>query len=113
MGQQQGQSADKYHDEPTLIGPNDRLIGIGWHWNFGFLRRPECDNEEGYRGFCYESPDGKLKLYSEREDHEFVCFFNCWHDPDRNERYVTFDPRPTEFLVEEYGSKTVPGRSKI
>jgi hypothetical protein len=113
MGQQQDQGADQLNDEPTQIGPNDRLVGIGWHWNFGILRCSEFDNEEGYRGFCYEFPSGKLRIYSQREDHNKICFFNQWQDADTGEMYLTFDPRPTAELVEEYGSRTHPGKVKF
>jgi hypothetical protein len=113
MGQQQDQSANERNYEPTLLGPKDRLVSIGWHWSYGILRRSECDHEDGYRGFCYEFPNGLLKIYSQRDDHEIQCFFNEWVDPDTGEKYLTLDPRPTDFLVKEYGSKTVPGRLRI
>lgn len=112
MGQSTDQGANQRHDEPTFIGPNDSLIRHGWHWNFGFLRRPERDNEEGYRGFCYEAPDGDM-IYTERSDHETICFLNEWLDGDTGEKYLTLDPRPTKFLVEEYGSRIHPGRSRL
>lgn len=112
MGQSTDQSADQHNHEPTLIGPNDRLISIGWHWNYGFLRRPEMDAKDGYAGFCYESPDGDM-IYTERGDHETVCFFNEWLDGETHEKYLTLDPRPTKFLVEEYGSKSHPGRVQL
>lgn len=112
MGQSTDQGANQRDHEPTLVGPDDRLTRIGWHWNFGFLRRAELDNKEGYRGFCYEYPDGDL-IYTEREDHETICFFNEWTDADTGERYLTLDPRPTKFLVEEYGSKSFPGRNRF
>lgn len=112
MGQHQDQSTKQSDHESDFIGPNDRLISIGWHWNYGFLRRKELDNSEGYRGFCYEYPDGDM-IYTEREDHEWICFINEWYDPDKDEKYLTLDPRPTKFLVEEYGSKLHPGRLKL
>jgi len=98
-----------YDSEPTMIGPNDRLLSIGWHWNYGFLRRRELDNKDGYRGYCYEYPDGDM-IYTEREDHATVAFFNEWMDADRGEKYLTLDPRPTADLVKEYGSRSHPGR---
>ena len=112
MGQSADKSADQHHDEPTFIGPNDRLTRVGWHWNFGFLRRSEYDNHQGYSGFCYEYPDGDM-IYTQREDHESICFINEWTDAETGERYLTLDPRPTKFLVEEYGSKLFPGRMRI
>lgn len=112
MGQSTDQGADKRHDESTLIGSTDRLISIGWHWNYGFLRRSELDNQGGYRGFCYEAPDGDM-IYTERGDHDTICFFNEWLDGETHEKYLTIDPRPTKFLVEEYGSRLNPGRVKF
>lgn len=112
MGQSANKSADKYNDEPTLIGPRDRLIRIGWHWNFGFLRRPEMDNKDGYKGYCYEYPDGDM-VYTQRRDHETICFFNEWLDAETGEKYLTIDPRKTKFLVEEYGSRSHPGRVQL
>lgn len=112
MGQYQNTGSNQRHDEPTLIGPNDRLVSIGWHWNYGFLRRSELDDKEGYRGFCYEAPCGDM-IYTERGDHETICFFNEWKDGETGELYLTLDPRPTEFLVAEYGSRTHPGRVKL
>lgn len=98
--------------ESYLIGPKDKLISIGWHWNYGFLRRPELDNRDGYIGYCYEYPDGDM-IYSQRGDHATICFINEWLDGDTGERYLTLDPRPTKELVEEYGSKSHPGRCQI
>lgn len=96
----------------TLIGQNDRLLSIGWHWNYGFLRRSDMDNRDGFCGFCYEHPDGDM-IYTERGDHESICFFNEWLDAETNEKYLTLDPRPTKDLVEEYGSRTHPGRVQL
>lgn len=112
MGQQADTSAKQRDHEPTTIGPDDRLVTIGWHWNYGFLRRSDLDNKEGYRGFCYEAPDGDM-IYTEREDHEHLCFFNQWRDADTGETYLTLDPRETDFLVNEYGSKINPGRFRL
>lgn len=112
MGKSADQGANKYYDGPNAIGPEDRLISIGWHWNYGFLRRPEMDAKDGYSGFCYESPDGDM-IYTERGDHDKICFFNEWLDGETHEKYLTLDPRPTKFLVEEYGSRSHPGRVQL
>lgn len=112
MGKSADTRAGQHHDESAIIGPSDRLLSIGWHWNYGFLRRPEMDNRDGFRGFCYEHPDGDM-IYSERGDHEKICFFNEWLDGETHEKYLTLDPRPTKFLVEEYGSRLHPGRVKF
>ena len=35
-----------------------KSIRSGWHWTFGYLRRPELDTEA--QGYVYEAPDGVL-----------------------------------------------------
>ncbi len=112
MGQSTHQGADQYHNGQIGIGPKDKLISIGWHWNYGFLRRPEMDNRDGFTGYCYESPDADM-IYTERGDHDKICFFNEWLDAETHEKYLTLDPRPTDFLVAEYGSRRYPGRVKL
>ncbi len=99
-------------EEKSLIGPKDKLISIGWHWNYGFLRRSDMDNRDGYKGFCYEYPDGDM-IYTERGDHATVAFFNEWLDGETNEKYLTLDPRSTAELVKEYGSRSHPGRVRF
>ncbi len=37
----------------------DPIINHGWYWSFGWLRRPELDQNSLY---CYEEPDGQLWL---------------------------------------------------
>lgn len=37
----------------------------GWHWSFGWLRRPELDMPGM---FAYEAPDGDI-CYSDRPEH--------------------------------------------
>jgi hypothetical protein len=37
----------------------------GWHWSFGWLRRPEMDMPGMY---AYEAPDGDI-CYSDRPEH--------------------------------------------
>lgn len=32
-----------------------KIVRCGFHNTFGWLRRPELDNRDGY---CYEAPDG-------------------------------------------------------
>lgn len=64
----------------------DEIIKHGWHWSFGWLRRPELDQGGMY---CYEEPDGDLVLSSHpahkkavyldrRRDSQTGKAFNCF-----------------------------------
>ena len=44
----------------------------GWHWSFGFLRRPELDMPGMY---AYEAPDGDI-CYSDRPEHHKSAYFD-------------------------------------
>jgi len=57
----------------------------GWHWQFGWLRRSELDDEE--LGFCYEHPDGDL-IYSTSDDHNIAMSLEKWYDPVADEEYL-------------------------
>ena len=70
----------------------DRLIKSGWHWQFGWLRRPEKDCENGY---CYEAPDGDI-IYSGRMDHKLVLYLDCREDADTGEKYLCLNKYPTK-----------------
>lgn len=67
----------------------DKLIGTVWHWQVGWLRRPELDNEDGY---CYEEPDGDL-VYTGFRLHRKVARLNIWEEPD-GDRYTTLSKAP-------------------
>jgi hypothetical protein len=45
------------------VGQKDELVATGWHYSFGWLRRPELDVEN--TGFIYELPDGTLVVSRE------------------------------------------------
>jgi hypothetical protein len=68
----------------------DRLIKSGWHWSFGWLRRPELDDENGY---CFEDGEGDL-IFSPRKDHHLVCYLNCYEDAKTKEKYLTMNQEP-------------------
>jgi len=68
----------------------DRIIKHGWHWSFGWLRRPELDQEGMY---CYEEPDGDLILTS-RPAHAIAIYLDCREDPETKEGYVCFSHIP-------------------
>ena len=68
-----------------------KYICSGWHWSFGWLRRPELDEHYGY---CYEDGDGDL-IYSPKKRHSKSVYLDCFEDTT-GERYLTFSkiPRP-------------------
>jgi hypothetical protein len=68
----------------------DEFLASGWHWTFGWVRRPSMDNADGY---CYEAPDGDL-IYSSRPTHRHAAFLEAWRDADTKEDYVTFSWTP-------------------
>ena len=71
---------------------SDTLLVSGWHWSFGWLRRPSLDNHDGY---CYETPDGDL-IWSGRETHQHAAFLEAWHDAKTDEDYLTFSWIPRQ-----------------
>jgi hypothetical protein len=62
----------------------DQIVDGGWHWSFGWLRRPELDDENGY---CYEEPDGDL-VYSGRPCHKRAMYLDVRLDDSTGERYL-------------------------
>mgnify|MGYP003351413551 FL=1 len=68
----------------------DKLIVTGFHYSFGWLRRPELDDENGY---CYEQPDGDL-VFTNDPRRKRASLLNCWEDRLTKERYLTFSPVP-------------------
>jgi hypothetical protein len=70
----------------------DKYISSGWHYRYGWLRRPELDDANGY---AYEEPDGDL-IFSSRVNHSVRAYLDCWHDADTGERYLTFTRLPTK-----------------
>lgn len=73
----------------------DKYIKSGWHWSFGWLRRPDLDAPYGY---CYEDGDGDL-IYSGRADHRLVCYLDCYEDAASGEKYITMNPDPISSIV--------------
>jgi len=57
-----------------------RLVSTGWHWQYGWLRRPELD-DSAVRGFVYERADGDL-VVSSQPRHEKAMLLNLWEDDD-------------------------------
>ena len=70
--------------------PSDKLLFTGWHNTFGWLRRPELDDENGY---CYEDGDGTL-YFTSRRAHKTAVLLDCW-ETEQGERYLAFHPIPS------------------
>jgi hypothetical protein len=68
----------------------DKLVKHGWHWSFGWLRRPEMDQNNMY---CYEEPDGDLVFVRKRE-HRVQLYLDCRHDEEVSENYTCIAPVP-------------------
>lgn len=73
----------------------DQLLKHGWHWSFGWLRRPELDKDGMY---CYEEPDGDL-VFSKRHEHKDQMYLDCRKDEFDGEVYTCLAriPRRTAY----------------
>lgn len=107
-----GKSADQGREQPDLPSEvrrsrrvakvvKDKIVSGGWHWSFGWLRRPEKDCAYG---FCYEEPEGDL-IFSNRKDHQHIAFLDKWIDGETGEYYCAFNPEPTHRLLVLYGRR--------
>ena len=67
----------------------DKIINTIWHWQAGWLRRPEMDCEHGY---CYEEPDGDL-VYTSNPRHKKNLRLCVWLTPE-GERYTSVSKAP-------------------
>jgi hypothetical protein len=67
----------------------DKIINAIWHWQAGWLRRPEMDNEHGY---CYEEPDGDL-VYTSNPKHKKHLRLCVWLTPE-GEFYLSVSKAP-------------------
>ena len=61
----------------------DKRIRVGWHWTYGWLRRPECDEPFGY---AYEEPDGDLVFIGDVTAKKRVMLQCC--EDQFGERYI-------------------------
>jgi hypothetical protein len=68
----------------------DKLICSGWHFTFGWLRRPEMDLDGHY---AYEDGDGDL-YYSLDPRHKHVMYLDCLEDADTGEKYLCVSKIP-------------------
>jgi len=84
----------------------DPIVRHGWHWSFGWLRRPEYD-QDGMS--CYEEPDGDLVL-SPRPSHKTAIYLDCRKDPETGELYTTISPIPKRPMRYAPSTKPTPAR---
>ena len=66
------------------------LVSTGWHWQYGWLRRPDLDDANGY---CYEEPDGDL-VYTQSLRHRKALRLACWREEDTGETYLAMCHAP-------------------
>ena len=69
---------------------DDTLISSGWHWQYGWMRRPELDDNNGY---CYEEPDGNL-VFTPLLRHRKAMRLACWFDHELQENYLVISHVP-------------------
>ena len=63
---------------------SDKRISVGWHWTYGWLRRPEMDETYGY---AYEDPEGDL-VFVEGPEAKKSLMLECREDTETGERYL-------------------------
>ena len=91
----------------------DKVIRSGWHWQFGWLRRRDRDNDDGY---CYEEPDGDLLYFRDCENKNMV-YLDQRLDPRTGSPYLCLShDEPSEEavrrLVKLFMKMKVPKRAK-
>lgn len=64
---------------------SDRKIACGWHYTFGWLRRPDLD---GGGLFAYEHPNGDI-IESADPAHKKKIHLTAFQDAQTGERYVS------------------------
>lgn len=68
---------------PNNDQKTDKRISVGWHWTYGWLRRPECDEPFGY---AYEEPDGDMVFIGDIKAKKRVLLQCC--EDEFGERYI-------------------------
>ena len=64
-------------------------VESGWHWQYGWLRRPEMDDANGH---CYEEPDGDL-LYFGMRSAKVAAFLDVMIDDATGDKYLCLSRR--------------------
>jgi hypothetical protein len=70
----------------TKSEQRDQLVATGWHYSFGWLRRPELDANNA--GFTYEMPDGTL-VVSREVRHRYGMHLDARRDALTGELYTS------------------------
>lgn len=85
--------AEYGHQGPTKpnIRTRDEIVKSGWHYSFGWLRRPELDDKD-MNLWAYEEPNGDLRMSSDPR-HERAAYLDLWESP-RGEQYFAFSYVP-------------------
>jgi hypothetical protein len=65
---------------------DDRIISTGWHYSYGWLRRPELDDNVWY---CYEDGDGDLYM-TDNPYFKKRLKLDCRFDSETGEKYLCF-----------------------
>lgn len=63
----------------------DTVISSGWHWTYGWMRRPGLDR--AYNGYVYEDGDGDIMIFKEPLYKRSV-YLECREDVSTGERYL-------------------------
>jgi hypothetical protein len=84
----------------------DPIVKHGWHWSFGWLRRPEHDQDEM---FCYEQPDGDLIL-TPYPAHKIAIYLDCRIDVKTGDYYTCFSKVPKRPMTYDPSAKSSVAR---
>jgi hypothetical protein len=71
---------------------SDDVISKGWHWSYGWLRRPEMD--VSHAGYVYEDGDGTLMIFKDYSRRRAV-YLECCRDSKSGELYLKVGKQPT------------------
>lgn len=63
----------------------DDVISKGWHWTYGWLRRPEMDVSHG--GYVYEDGSGTLMSFQDSK-YRRAAYLECCRDRVTGELYL-------------------------
>jgi hypothetical protein len=80
----------------------DKILCSGWHDTFGWLRRPELDDD---LNFTYETPDGTIVVSCEAL-HQKRMHLSAFEDAKTKEKYVSASQFP---YVKIRAQKTTKG----
>jgi len=87
---------------------DDVVVSEGWHWTYGWMRRPDLDVV--YTGYAYEDGDGTIMIFKDRIHRKHV-YLMCCKDQESGELYLRVNTAPRicdnwkRYLREKYVSK--------